>query len=69
MRSEDGYHEVQSLLKKRYGEGYRIACAFANKFANGPPINSEDGDALRRFSTTLTGCKNTLKEARESQYP
>ena len=62
MRSEDGYREARSLLKKRYGQGYRIACAFVDKLANGPPIKSEDGDALRRFSTTLTGCKNTLKE-------
>jgi len=62
MRSEDGYREARSLIKKRYGQGYRIACAFVDKLANGPPIKSEDGDALRRFSTTLTGCKNTLKE-------
>ena len=54
MRSEDGYREARSLLKKRYGQGCRIACAFVDKLAN--------GDALRRFSTTLTGCKNTFKE-------
>ena len=62
MRTEDGYREARSLLRKRYGQGYRIARAFVDKLANGPPIKSEDGDALRRFSTTLTGCKNTLKE-------
>ena len=62
MRTEDGYREARSLLRKRYGQGYRIARAFVDKLANEPPIKSEDGDALRRFSTTLTGCKNTLKE-------
>jgi len=39
-----------------------IPCVFLDKLANGPPIKSEDADALRRFSIALTVCKNTLKE-------
>ena len=61
MRWEDGYREARSLLKKRYGQGYRIARAFVDKLANGPPTKSEDGDAPSRFSSTLTKCKNTHK--------
>ena len=62
MKAEIGYREARSLLKKRYGQSYRIASAYVDKLAKGPPIKSEDGEALRRFSTALTGCKNTLKE-------
>ena len=62
MKEEDGYREARSLLKTRYGQSYRIASAYVDKLTKGPAIKSEDGDALRRFSILLTGCKNTLKE-------
>lgn len=62
MRPEEGYQEARSLLKKLYGQSYRIATAYVNKLTNGQPIKAEDSSALRRFSVLLTGCKNTLKE-------
>ena len=62
MREEVGYREAQDFLKKRYGQSYRIATVYVDKLAKGPAIKAEDGDALRRFSTLLTSCKNTLKE-------
>jgi len=62
MKEEVGYREARDLLKKRYGQSYRIATAYVDKLAKGPAIKAEDGDALRRFSTLLTSCKNTLKE-------
>ena len=62
MKAEEGYREARSLLKKRYGQSYRIATAYAEKPTKGPPLKAEDGSALRRFSILLTGCRNTLKE-------
>ena len=62
MKPEEGYQEARTLLKKRYGQSYRIATAYVNKLTKGPPIKAEDSSALRRFSILLTGCKNTLKE-------
>ena len=62
MRDEVGYWEAQDLLQKRYGSSYRMASAYVDKLTRGPAIKAEDGDALRRFSIVLTGCKNTLKE-------
>ena len=62
MREDVGYLEAKNLLKKRYGQSYRIANAFVEKLAKGPAIKAEDGDALRRFSTLLSSCRNTLKE-------
>jgi len=62
MKPEEGYQEARSLLKKRYGQSYRIAAAYVDKLTKGPPIKAEDCSALRRFSILLTSCKNTLKE-------
>ena len=62
MKPKEGYQETRTLLKKRYGQSYRIATAYVNKLTKGPPIKAEDSSALRRFSVLLTGCKNTLKE-------
>ena len=38
MKPEEGYQEARSLLKKRYGQSYRIATAYVGKLTNGPPI-------------------------------
>ena len=62
MKPGEGYQEARSLLKKRYGQSYRIATAYVNKLTKGPPIKAEDSSTLRRFSILLTSCKNTLKE-------
>ena len=62
MKEDEGYREARSLLKTRYDQGYRIATAYVDKLKKGPTIKAEDGDASKRFSTALTGCKNTLKE-------
>ena len=39
-----------------------MATAFVEKVAKVPAIKASDGDALRRFSTLLSSCGNTLKE-------
>jgi len=62
MKEEVGYREARGPLKNRYEQSYRIATAYVDKLAKGPTIKEEDGDALGRFSTLLTSCKNTLKE-------
>ena len=62
MKEDEGYRKARSLLKMRYGQGYWIATAYVDKLTKGPAIKTEDGDALKRFSIALTGCKNTLKE-------
>ena len=62
MNPEEGYREARSLLKQRYGQGYRIATAYVDRLTRGPPIKAEDNAALRRFLILLTGCKNALKE-------
>ena len=49
-------------MKERYGQGYKIATALVERLINGPPIKSEDGNALQKLSIALTNCKNTLQD-------
>ena len=62
MREDAGYQKARDLLKKSYGQSYRIASAFVDKLAKESAIKAEDGEALRRFSILLTSCKNTLQD-------
>lgn len=62
MPPAEGYQEARKLLKHRYGQGYKIASSLVNKITESNPIRTESGEALRRFSTLLTSCRNTLKE-------
>ena len=62
MNPEQGYTEARRLLKKRYGQEYRIAAAHVRTLTEGPIIKSEDENALLQFSVQLTSCTNTLKE-------
>ena len=62
MQPDEGYREVCRLLKERYGQNYKISSAYVTRVTNGPPINHEDGQALRKFSTLFASFKNTLSE-------
>lgn len=62
MSEESGYRTARNLLQKGYGSSYKIASAYVEKLSSGPAIKAEDGEALKRFSIALTGCKNTLTE-------
>ena len=62
MKKDVGYLEARNVLRKWYGQSYRIATAYVDKLMKGPAIKTEDSEALRRFSTLLCSCKHTLKE-------
>ena len=62
MSEDSGYRTARALLQKSYGSSYKIASAYVEKLSSGPAIKAEDGEALKRFSIALTGCKNTLTE-------
>ena len=62
MKPEEGYETARSLLKNRYGQGYKIATAYVEHLTKMQPVVLKDGSALQRFSVTLTSCKNALKE-------
>ena len=62
MKPEEGYETARSLLKNRFGQGYKIATAYVERLTKIQPVASEDASALQRFSVMLTSCKNALKE-------
>ena len=62
MDPERGYIEARHFLKERYGQGYKIATALAERLINGPPIKNEDCNALEKLSIALTNCKNILQD-------
>jgi hypothetical protein len=61
MKGEEGYAEARRLLKRRYGQDYKIAASYVDCVTTGPMIKSENAAALQRFSILLTSCKNMLK--------
>ena len=62
---DEGYAEARRLIEKKFGHEFRIASAYESKALNWPPVKSEDGSALSRFSVYLASCKNAMKG---SQY-
>ena len=62
MKEESGYQKARELLQKVYESSFKIASAYLEKLSTGPAIKAKDGEALRKFSIALTGCKNILME-------
>ena len=55
-----GYEEARRLLKKKFGDEYRVASAYESKALAWPPIKAEDCTALNNFAIFLSSCKNVL---------
>ena len=66
MAPDEGYAEARKLIEKKFGDEFRIPSACESKAINWPPVKSEDGSALSRFSVYLASCKNTMKGSRYS---
>ena len=62
---DEGYEEARRLLKRKFGDEYRIASAYESKALGWPPTKPEDGSALSKFAIFLSSCKNALAS---SQY-
>ena len=62
MPDSQGYKQARVLLKKMYGQNYKIAAAYSNKITEGPSIKADDGTALRKLAVTLISSANVLKE-------
>ena len=53
MKSEDSYKEARQLLKKHFGDPYKIVSAYIAKLSNWPAVRPNDGTGLQEFSTAL----------------
>lgn len=58
---DKGYREARSLMKKKFGDDYRVAATYKSKALNWPGLKAEDGTALKRFSIFLMRCRNAME--------
>ena len=60
-KSEDSYEEAKRLLKKQFGDPFKIANAHITKLSSWQPIKPNDGSALQNFSIALDQAKSAMK--------
>ena len=60
LHPDVGYEEARKLLKKKFGNEYRVASAYESKALAWPPIKAEDCTALNKFAILVSSCKNAL---------
>ena len=56
-----GYLEARRLIKKKFGNDFRVMAAYEGKALNWPEVKAEDGMGLNRFSLFLMRCKNAME--------
>ena len=59
-----GYQEARRLLKRKFGDDYRIVTAYESKALNWPEVKPEDSTSLNRFSIFLMRCKNAMASSK-----
>ena len=60
-RSEGSYKEAKGLLKREFGDPFKIANAHITKLSSWQPIRANDGSALQNFSIALDQAKSAMK--------
>ena len=60
-KSEGSYKEAKGLLKRQFGDPFKIANAHINKLSSWQPIRTNDGSALQNFSIALDQAKSAIK--------
>ena len=56
-----GYPEAKRLMKKKFGNDFRVVAAYESKALNWPEVKAEDAVGLNRFSLFLMRCKNAME--------
>jgi len=60
MKSGDPCEEARRLLKKRFGDPYKIASAYIAKLSSWPAVRPNDGTGLQEFSIGLEQARNAM---------
>ena len=60
MRDRNSYQEARRLLKKHFGDPYKIASAYLSKISNWPSVKPNDGTGLQEFSIVLEQARNVI---------
>ena len=59
MKSDDLYGQAKALLKKRFGDPFKIANAYISKLTKWPSVKAKDGQKhLLQFAIALEQAKN-----------
>lgn len=58
----EGYKKALKLLKKRYGDDYRISQSHMEKLRNWPIVPAENAEELDNLAVFLTSCKNAMED-------
>ena len=56
-----GYLEARRLIKKKFGNDFRVVAAYESKALNWPEMKADNGMGLNRFSLFLMRCKNAME--------
>ena len=60
-KMEGSYEEAKKLLKRQFGDPFKISNAHITESSSWPPIRPKDGLALQDFSIALNQPKNAMK--------
>ena len=58
---KDGYQEAMSMLKKEYGDPYKVATEYVNKVLQWKTISKDDSRGLKDLSLFLSECNVAMK--------
>jgi predicted Zn-dependent protease len=59
-KSESSYTEARALLKKHFGDSFKIANAYVTKLSGWPSIKPNDGAKLQEFAIMLQQAKTAM---------
>ena len=60
MKSGDSYKEARRLLKKHFGDPYKIASAYIAKLSSWPAVRPNYGTELQEFSIALEQARDAM---------
>ena len=60
MKGRDSCKEARRLLKKPFGDPYKIASAYIAKLSSWPAVKPNDGTGLQEFSLVLEQARNAM---------
>lgn len=58
MKSDDSYGQARDLLKKHFGDPFKVANAYIVRLTKWPSVKAKDGQRLQEFAIALEQAKN-----------
>ena len=58
MKSDDSYGQARDLLKKHFGDPFKVANAYIVRLTKWPSAKAKDGQRLQEFAIALEQAKN-----------